>query len=93
MLLKDGYLLNDVQNSVSSAASKMADMGWKGWQSFQSVFSDRRGANSYISVDGVVGNDGNGRYADGRHSDLGFSRSGSQSPEKQKSDNFGDSFE
>ncbi|KAL1286083.1 ADP-ribosylation factor GTPase-activating protein 1 [Trichinella pseudospiralis] len=91
--LKDGYLLNDVQNSVSSAASKVADMGWKGWQSFQSVFSDRRGANSYISVDDVMGNDGSGRYGDGRHSDLGFSNSGSQSPEKQKSDNFGDSFE
>ncbi|XP_003374294.1 putative ADP-ribosylation factor GTPase-activating protein 1 [Trichinella spiralis] len=78
---------------AATLANQMADMGWKGWQSFQSVFSDRRGANSYISVDGVVGNDGSGRYGDGRHSDLGFPSSGSQSPEKQKSDNFGDSFE
>uniref|UniRef100_A0A5S6QA37 Arf-GAP domain-containing protein n=1 Tax=Trichuris muris TaxID=70415 RepID=A0A5S6QA37_TRIMR len=48
--VKDGNILSDVHSSVSSAASKVADMGWKGWQSFQSVFSDRRNAQ-YVNVD------------------------------------------
>ncbi|KFD50368.1 hypothetical protein M514_08750 [Trichuris suis] len=56
--VKDGNLLSDVQSSVSSAASKVADMGWKGWQSFQSVFSDRRNAD-YVNVDNMSHKDNN----------------------------------